>query len=225
MPAARSSAIVVIACAATAALAACQPNTPVAARSSSALKTAPTAPAAASAATAPSTPAPATSPTSAPSTTAPVRSSTSAPAVSPSAPAAASSAPAPTRSCASAPGADIPDSSITVCPDAGPVGSVVHVTINHCAPTGNGLPDLPAAGLFFLGPKSWLGTNGGGGAFVRYSPQTGHQATATFTIPATYIGGNQHGPYPTLRVTSGTGYTFTTDPAGECNIAFTVTAP
>jgi hypothetical protein len=203
MPAARSAAIVVIACAATAALAACQPNTPVAARSSSAVNTAPTAP----------------------STTAPVTSSASAPAVSPSALAATSSAPAPTPTCASATGADIPDSSITVCPDAGPVGSVVHVTIKNCAPTGDGLPDIPSAGLFFLGPKSWLGTNGGGGAYVPYSPQTGHQASATFTIPATYTGGNQHGPYPTLRVTPGTGYTFATDPAGECHIAFTVTAP
>jgi hypothetical protein len=221
MPAARSAAIVVIACAATAALAACQPNTPVAVRSSSALNTAP----AASAVTAPSTPVPATSPTAAPSATAPVTASASAPAVSPSALAATSSAAAPAPSCASATGADIPDSSITVCPDAGPVGSVVHVTIKNCAPTGNGLPDIPSAGLFFLGPKSWLGTNGGGGAYVPYSPQTGHQATATFTIPATYTGGNQNGPYPTLAVTPGTGYTFATDPAGECHIAFTVTAP
>ena len=224
MPAARSAAIVVIACAATAAIAACGPNTPVAAQSASALTTAPTAPAAASAATAPSTRVPATSPTTAGSTTASATPSASAPAVSPSAPG-MSSAPAPAPSCASKPGADIPDSSITVCPDAGPVGSVVHVTIKHCSPTGNGLPDLPAAALFFLGPNSWLGTNGGGGAFVRYSPQTGPEATATFTIPATYIGGNQHGPYPTLQVKPGSGYQFATDPAGECNIAFTVTAP
>ena len=223
MPAARSAAIVVIACAATAAIAACGPNTPVAAPSASALTTAPTAPATASAATAPSTRLPAASPTAA-STAASVAPSASASAVSPSAPA-MSSAPAPAPSCASKPGADIPDSSITVCPDAGPVGSVVHVTIKHCSPTGNGLPDLPAAGLFFLGPNSWLGTNGGGGAFVRYSPQTGPAATATFTIPATYIGGNQHGPYPTLQVKPGAGYEFATDPAGECNIAFTVTAP
>jgi hypothetical protein len=220
MPAARSAAIVVIACAATAAIAGCGPNTPVAVPSASALTTAPTAPAAASAATAPSTRVPAASPTTAASATP----SASAPAVSPSA-AAMSSVPAPAPSCASKPGADIPDSSITVCPDAGPVGSVVHVTIKHCSPTGNGLPDLPAAGLFFLGPNSWLGTNGGGGAFVRYSPQTGPEATATFTIPATYIGGNQHGPYPTLQVKPGAGYEFATDPAGECNIAFTVTAP
>jgi hypothetical protein len=86
--------------------------------------------------------------------------------------------------------------SITVCPDAAPAGAVVHVTIAGCAPTGPGLPDLPAAGLFFLGPDSWLGTNGAGGAYVRFAPQTGHLATATFTIPATYTGGNQNGPYP-----------------------------
>ena len=65
-----------------------------------------------------------------------------------------SSARAPAPSCASASAGDTPDSSITVCPDAGPVGSVVHVTIKRCAPTGNGLPDIPAAGLFFLGPNS-----------------------------------------------------------------------
>jgi hypothetical protein len=211
MPAARSAAVVVLACAATAALAACGPSTPVAA------------PAATSASTAPSAPVPATSPIAAPSTAVPVTTSASAPAVSPSAPA-MSSAPAPAPSCATKAGAGIPDSSITVCPDAGPVGSVVHVTIRHCAPTGSGLPDLPAAALFFLGPNSWLGTNGGGGAYVRYAPQTGSQATATFTIPATYIGGNQHGPYPTLSVTPGRGYAFATDPAGECTIAFTVTA-
>lgn len=220
MPFARSAAIVVIACAATAAIAACGPNTPVAAKSSSALTTAPTAPAAALAATAPSAPVPATSP----STTAPVTSSASAPAVTPSSPTAMSSA-LPAPHCASKAGAEIPGSSITVCPDAGPVGSVVHVTIKHCSPTGDGLPDLPAAALFFLGPNSWLGTNGGGGALVRYSPQTGPVATATFTIPATYIGGNQHGPYPTLEVKPGTKYDFATDPAGACSIAFTVTAP
>jgi hypothetical protein len=101
---------------------------------------------------------------------------------------------------------------------------LVHVTIRGCAPVGGGLPDLPAAGLFFLGPNSWLGTNGGGGANVPYSPRTGSEASARFTIPATYTGGNEDGPYPTLRVTPGTGYEFITDPAGLCHIQFTVTA-
>ena len=89
-----------------------------------------------------------------------------------------------------------------------------------------GLPETAAAGLFFLGPDSWLGTNGGGGANVPFSPRVGStQATATFTIPATYTGGNENGgAYPTLKTTPGTGYVFATDPAGECTIHFTVTA-
>jgi hypothetical protein len=139
---------------------------------------------------------------------------------------AATSAPASaTAGCASspaAPGAGLAGGSITVCPDAAPVGGVVHVTIAGCAPTSSGLPDLPAAGLFFLGPDSWLGTNGGGGAEVDYAPKTGHQATATFTIPATYTGGNPDGPYPTLATKPGSDYQFVTDPAGECNVKFTV---
>ena len=131
-----------------------------------------------------------------------------------------------TAGCASSPvapgGGGQAGGSITVCPDAAPVGGVVHVTIVGCAPTGSGQPDLPAAGLFFLGPNSWLGTNGGGGAAVHFAPTTGHQATATFTIPATYTGGNENGPYPTLATKPGNGYQFVTDPAGDCNVRFTV---
>lgn len=120
--------------------------------------------------------------------------------------------------CATATGSELPNSSITVCPAAGPVGSVVHVTIKGCA------PGMPAAALAFLGPNSWLGTGGGGGVNVPYSPHTGSAATATFTIPATYTGGNKDGgPYPTLTVRPGTGYEFITDPAGECHVPFSVT--
>lgn len=58
---------------------------------------------------------------------------------------------------------------------------------------------------------------------MRFAPSTGSSATATFTIPATYTGGNQNpGPYPTLRTKPGTGYAFMTDPAGECDVHFTV---
>lgn len=118
------------------------------------------------------------------------------------------------------------DASITVCPDATPVGGVVHVTIDNCATTdlGGPQPDIAAAELNFLGPGSWLGTNGGGGALVRFTPAQGSvRATAAFTIPATYQGGNENGPYPTVKTKPGTGYTFTTDPAGGCTIHFTVT--
>ena len=110
--------------------------------------------------------------------------------------------------------------SITVCPDQAPVGGTVHITIKGCA----GSEDFPAAGLYFLGPDSWLGTDGGGGKNVPYSPETGsREATATFVIPASYTGGNENGPYPTLLTRPGR-YVFITDPAGECYVPFTVTA-
>lgn len=107
------------------------------------------------------------------------------------------------------------------------MGATVHVTIKGCATVNPaaGLPKVAAAALFFLGPNSWLGTDGGGGANVPFSPRAGTtQASATFTIPATYTGGNEKGfPYPTLRTTPGTGFEFATDPAGECTVHFTVT--
>jgi hypothetical protein len=46
----------------------------------------------------------------------------------------------------------------------------------------------------------------------RFSPRTGSEATATFTIPATYTGAREDGAYPTLKVAPGTGYQFITDP-------------
>lgn len=156
--------------------------------------------------------APSSAPSSASSATAPVAT-------------AAAQAP-PATGCASSPvasGAGVQaGGSITICPDAAPVGAVVHVTITGCAPTGPGLPDVPAASLSFLGPDSWLGANGGGGASVKFAPQTGREATATFTIPAAYTGGNENGPYPTLTTKPGSGYEFVTDPAGECHVRFTV---
>jgi hypothetical protein len=116
---------------------------------------------------------------------------------------------------------------ITVCPAAAAVGGVVHVTIENCTTVdpAAGLSEVAAASLSFLGPESWLGTNGGGGANVRFSPAIGSaQATATFVVPATYIGGNKTGGiYPKEKTTPGTDYTFATDPAGECTIHFTVT--
>jgi hypothetical protein len=180
-------------------------------------------------------PAPSRTPAAAPSSGAstPVASVTAsspvASATVPSAPASVAATPTPASvaaGCASSrvePVAGVQASgSITVCPDAAPVGGVVHITIAGCAPAGSGLPDLPAAALSFLGPDSWLGTNGGGGANVSFAPKTGHLATATFTIPATYTGGNENGPYPALDTKPGNGYQFVTDPAGDCNVRFTV---
>jgi len=128
--------------------------------------------------------------------------------------------------CASAKGS-LAGSSITVCPASAPVGAVVHIAIKGCTTVdpAAGLPKMAAASLSFLGPDSWLGTDGGG-VNVPFSPKTGStEATAAFTIPATYTGGNENGgAYPTLKTKPGTTYDFTTDPAGQCSIHFTVTA-
>ncbi|WP_169739902.1 hypothetical protein [Actinospica robiniae] len=180
-----------------------------------------------------------TSPASSPSTgvtASPAATVSSAASVSPAAttvsPAATTVSPAATVSstgtgCATAKGY-LAGSSITVCPAAAPVGAVVHLTIKGCARVdpAEGLPKMAAASVSFLGPGSWLGTNGGGGANVPFTPRTGStQATATFTVPATYRGGNaKGGAYPTEKTKPGTDYTFSTDPSGWCNVHFTVTA-
>lgn len=237
----RSAAFVLAASGAIAGLAACSPSTPAASQH----KAAPVAHTASGAATpsavtpSAATPTRAKSPTAAPSAaqtaaaqaeavpaSAATYAQNSSSSAQSAAPASAATPVAASRGggCATRPGySGVPGSSITVCPDAGPVGTVVHVTIKSCAPTGDGLPDVPAGDLRFLGPDSWLGTNGGGGDDVPFSPRTGSEATATFTIPSTYTGGNENGPYPTLPVKPGTGYSFVTDPAGECNVPFTVT--
>lgn len=216
MPGVRSVAILAAACVATAALAACTANAPASVNPSSVHKATvtPTTPVAA--------PAASTSPTAAaPATSAPATAASAAPAATASAPSASASAVAvATDGCATMT-QSLPVASITVCPDQAPVGGTVHITIKGCA----GSEDFPAAGLYFIGPDSWIGTDGGGGKNVPYSPETGsREATATFVIPASYTGGNEKGgPYPTLLTQPGR-YVFVTDPAGECNVPFTVTA-
>jgi len=216
MPGVRSVAILAAACVATAALAACTANAPASVNPSSVHKATvtPTTPVAA--------PAASTSPTAAaPATSAPATAASAAPAAAASAPSASASAVAvATDGCATMT-QSLPVASITVCPDQAPVGGTVHITIKGCA----GSEDFPAAGLYFIGPDSWIGTDGGGGKNVPYSPETGsREATATFVIPASYTGGNEKGgPYPTLPTRPGR-YVFVTDPAGECNVPFTVTA-
>ena len=212
MPTFKSVSTLGAACAMTAVLAACTSNSPAA----------------------PSPAATTPAATTQPSTPAATPSASSSPAATPSvagtpvavAPVATSSGPGtPAPGCATREGS-LPGSSITVCPDAAPVGGVVHVTVKGCAP--GDMPAMAAAALAFLGPGSWLGTDGGGGANVPFYPQTGSaEATATFTIPVTYTGGNENekgGHYPTLTVKPGTSYSFVTDPAGGCNVPFTVTA-
>ena len=214
MPTFKSTATLGAACALTAVLAACTSNSP-AASSPVASSPAATVPVTT---TQPATPSASSSPAATPPAATPPDAAT------PVAVAPVATSPGPgtlATGCATREGS-LPGSSITVCPDAAPVGGVVHVTVKGCAPA------APAAALVFLGPGSWLGTDGGGGANVTFYPRTGSaEAAATFTIPATYTGGNENekgGNYPTLTVKPGTSYDFVTDPAGGCNVPFTVTA-
>ena len=115
-------------------------------------------------------------------------------------------------------GSGSPASSITVCPDRAPVGGVVHITLQGCD-----VPPVAAAALEFLGPSSFIGSSGGG-AGVPFKTAGGDRATATFTIPAAYIGGATGvSPNPTLPVRPGGHYAFATYPAAICDVPFTVT--
>jgi hypothetical protein len=59
----------------------------------------------------------------------------------------------------------------------------VHITLQGCD-----TPSHAAAGLVFLGPSSFIGSSGGGGA-VPFKTVGDDRATATFRIPATHVGG------------------------------------
>jgi hypothetical protein len=110
-----------------------------------------------------------------------------------------------------------PASSITVCPGHAAVGAVVRITLQGC-----NTPSRAPAALVFLGPSSWVGS-GGGGNPVPFRMAGGDRFTATFTIPATYVGGeNGASPNPTLPVRPGDHYAFATYPAGICDVPLTV---
>jgi len=109
-------------------------------------------------------------------------------------------------------------SSITVCPGRAPVGAVVRITLQGC-----NIPSQPPAALVFLGPSSFIGA-GGAGNEVPFKMAGDGRFTATFTIPATYLGGESGAsPNPTLPVRPGDHYAFATYPAGDCSVPFTVT--
>jgi hypothetical protein len=111
-----------------------------------------------------------------------------------------------------------PASSITVCPGRAPVGAVVRITLQGC-----NIPSRPPAALVFLGPSSWIGS-GGAGNPVPFKTAGGDRFTATFTIPASYVGGETGAsPNPILPVRPGDHYAFATYPAGICDVPFTVT--
>jgi hypothetical protein len=111
-----------------------------------------------------------------------------------------------------------PASSITVCPGRAAVGAMVHVTLRGC-----NTPSRAPAALVFLGPSSWVGS-GGGGNPVPFRMVGSDRFTASFTVPATYVGGETGAsPNPTLPVRPGDHYAFATYPAGICDVPLTVT--
>jgi hypothetical protein len=111
-----------------------------------------------------------------------------------------------------------PASSITVCPGRAAVGAAVHITLQGC-----NTPSRAPAALVFLGPSSWVGS-GGGGNPVPFRMVGSDRFTASFTIPATYVGGETGAaPNPALPVRPGDHYAFATYPAGICDVALTVT--
>jgi len=110
-----------------------------------------------------------------------------------------------------------PASSIIVCPGHAPVGAMVHITLQGC-----NTPSRPPAAVVFLGPSSWIGS-GGGGNPVPFKIFGGDRFTATFTIPASYVGGETGAfPNPTLPARPGGHYAFATYPAAICDVPFTV---
>ena len=111
-----------------------------------------------------------------------------------------------------------PVGSITVCPGRAAVGAVVRITLQGC-----NTPSRAPVALVFLGPSSWIGSGGGGGP-VPFKMVGGGRFTASFTIPATYVGGETGAiPNPTLPVRPGDHYSFATYPVGICDVPFTVT--
>ena len=110
-----------------------------------------------------------------------------------------------------------PASSIIVCPGRAPVGAVVRITLQGCDTLSQA-----AAALVFLGPSSFIGSSAGGDA-VPFKTVGADRATATFTIPATYVGGGTGASSnPASPVRPGGHYAFATYPAGICHVPFTV---
>jgi WD40-like Beta Propeller Repeat len=114
-------------------------------------------------------------------------------------------------------GASGPTGKITVCPDAGPVGSLVTVSGDGCHNPGDQTQLVE-----FLGPTDYIGTGGGGVGFQLPVDLSGH-FYGTFRIPATYTGGGDKAN-PVLPTRPGL-YHFGTYPLGACWVNFIVTAP
>jgi hypothetical protein len=106
--------------------------------------------------------------------------------------------------------------SMTVCPGAGPVGTVVSVSGTGCQSYSSGFRDFP---VVFLGPSAYLGSSGGGVDISLPVTSTG-KFYGTFQIPSSYpSGGNSNQELPT---NPGTEYGFSTL-TRSCYVRFSVT--
>lgn len=104
---------------------------------------------------------------------------------------------------------------MTVCPDAGPVGTLVAISGRRC-----NNPGVPVDAVF-LGPTAYIGSAGGGVSFEIPEGANG-RFNGGFRIPATYRGGGDFGGQ--LPVIPGSGYQFSAYPAALCAVPFVVTA-
>ncbi len=155
------------------------------------------------------------------STHLPASSPASTPAAPASSPVNSPAAPSPTTPSPTTPAAprcsQVPvlGGTFKVCPGAAPVGATVTITSDTTCQAGPGSEPT----LVFLGPKSYIGSGGGGNEVP--ITKTGKGFTASYRIPASYVSGGNHNR--TLPVTPGTGYSFATYPAAGCDTPFTVT--
>lgn len=107
-------------------------------------------------------------------------------------------------------------STLTVCPAAAKVGDSVTITATGTC----GAKNVQWLTLVFLGPKSYVGSGGGGNEVPITATPTGF--SAHFTMPATYTGASTSGPSQQYPVGPGGRYVFTTYPTGLCSVPITI---
>jgi hypothetical protein len=110
-----------------------------------------------------------------------------------------------------------PASSLTACPDAGPVGTVVTLSGSGCTFQGREVI------LEFYGTTEYPGSGGGGTAITTQPNAQGHFST-TFTIPSSVMKGGAP-PGPVSNVPDGPGQvSFSSAPSLQgCLVYFTIT--
>lgn len=106
-----------------------------------------------------------------------------------------------------------------VCPGSAPTGATVRISAKALC----GAPYVRNLTIVFLGPKSYVGSGGGGNEVPRPYRAVGGGFEVSYRIPRSYVTGAQGGTSPApIAVTPGGGYSFATYPAGGCTVRFTV---